>query len=587
MNSQKLPEGVKLDQLSGNYSVAASEYSKAFRRAAKLDMVDQTELWAAIASKYPSYQILPDTNHVSYVKNNILASIYTVGKSASLLPTSETDKDIVTQLNIVLENIWAQADVPMFQLRAGERAALMNLGVTQVGWDNDVLSTDPNNFYKGSVVLKNVNPLHYMRDPYSDSLDTASYVITWDKYHKSVILANPNYAEAFQEYLNSSASGAEMSSGQTPEGGTDKLTSESSTKKDYHTIYTHWVRVGSAIHEIHTVDNRYILQVKEDIKPSVFPFAELFCNLPVNNLIGVSEPAKVFANTIAYNLMQSIMLTSEYKNQRPPRFINGQSGLNVQAFTKHGNDADRAFVVNGDASRAVHYHQFPTPTQQALTSMSVLANDIKGVSGVDDRYTGRDTGSILTTGGVENMLAQVTMIDSTKILLYENYSKRLTQLILSNLINHSIKRTYLVADKTGKNYKAVTIDFPSIPNETVFAYQIAISSELPKNKSIIQNMANKMMEMQMQYGAQGMESDLITPAEWLSYQDIPLKEMMLERMNIQRTTNYTETVAQVITAYTDLVKQGVQPDEAMYATADILQQQQTPGAESQYQQQMM
>ena len=51
---------------------------------------------------------------------------------------------------------------------------------------------------------------------------------------------------------------------------------------------------------------------------------------------------------------------------------------------------------------------------------------IELVTGVDNRYTGRDTGSIITTGGTEEMLNRVTMIDTPKIMNYENYTKNLT-----------------------------------------------------------------------------------------------------------------------------------------------------------------
>jgi hypothetical protein len=255
--------------------------------------------------------------------------------------------------------------------------------------------------------------------------------------------------------------------------------------------------------------------------------------------------------------MLSLALTAEYKNQRPPRFINQQSGLNIDAFLKHGNDADRAFPVNGDASKAVHYHQFPAVTAQLMSELGVLNGDIQRVSGVDDRYTGRDTGSIITTGGVNSMLDQVTMIDAPKIENYERYCKRLTQLIISNyIINSPIKRKYFVKDKKlPDRWNTVEVDFPKIDNDTIFEYELSISSELPKNKAVIANMANKLMEMQMQYSSQNTDVDLITPQEWLMMQDLPMREYMLERMGIQRTANWTEACAQIINQYSGLVKQ--------------------------------
>ena len=573
----KLPKGVELTQLKDNFNVANTEYSEAFKRARKLDMVDKNKLWKAVSAQYPSYQILPETNHVSYIKNNILASIYTVGKCASILPTSEQDREIVMQLNIALEQIWSQLDVPFYQMLAGERAALLNLGVTQVGWDNNVVSGKDKTFEKGRCVLKNINPLHYMRDPYAPTLDEAAYVITWEEYHKSVLLANENYKESFKEYLEKHKGGTEGTVTIQPD--TDRVSKDVNGKKDYYKIFTHWVRVADKIHEIHTINNEYVLYVREDIKPSTFPFAELFCNLPDESLLGVSEPNKILANSLAYNIMQSIMLTADYKNQRPPKFINSASGLNINSFKKHGNEADYTFVVSGDASRAVHYHQFPAPSATAPTNMAMLTNDIKSITGVDDRYTGRDTGSILTTGGVNSMLDQVTMIDAPKVLNYEHYCKKLTQLILYNYINFSaIARNYFVRDKRNpKKWNGVTVDFPKIDNATVFDYEINISSELPKNKTVVANMANKMMEMQMQYSAQNIEVDLITPQEWLMLQqDLPIKEYMLERMGLQRTSNWVEATAQIVTQYTSLIEQGVDPAEALNTTAATMEAQSSP-----------
>ena len=575
--SNKLPKGIEITLLKDNFNVANTEYSAAFSRAKKLDMVDKNKLWKAVSAQYPSYQILPETNHVSYIKNNILASIYTVGKCASILPTSEQDREIVMQLNIALEQIWSQLDVPYYQLLAGERAALLNLGVTQVGWDNNVVSGKEQTFEKGRCILKNINPLHYMRDPFAPTLDEAAYVITWEEYHKSVLLANENYKETFKEFLEKHKGGTENMVTIQPD--TDRVSKDANGKKDYYKLFTHWVRVADKIHEIHTINNEFVLYVREDIQPATFPFAELFCNLPDESLLGVSEPNKILANSLAYNIMQSIMLTADYKNQRPPKFINSASGLNINSFKKHGNEADYTFVVSGDASRAVHYHQFPAPSATAPTNMAMLTNDIKNITGVDDRYTGRDTGSILTTGGVNSMLDQVTMIDAPKVLNYEHYCKRLTQLILFNYINFSaIARNYFVRDKRNpKKWSSVKVDFPKIDNATVFDYEINVSSELPKNKTVVANMANKMMEMQMQYSAQNIEVDLITPQEWLMLQqDLPIKEYMLERMGLQRTSNWVEATAQIVTQYTSLIEQGVNPNDALQTTAATMEAQSSP-----------
>ena len=576
--------GYTLQKLDRIINRDQEEYAKAHTRARRIDALDRNKLWEALKAKFPKYQLLPQTNHVSYIKNNILASIYTVGKSAQFLCTSEQDRDVVENLNIAIDHIWDQCDVAYYELLAGERAALINLGITQVGWDNSIITGKDETFTKGQVVLKNIDPLKYYRDPYAQTLDEASHVVTWEDYHESVIAANPHYSKEFKKWKAESKDngehGALASNGPWMTNNTDKLSHHVSCKPGYHRIYTWFVRSGKAIHEIHVMDGKTVLYTKENIKPAMFPFAELYCNIPSGDLIGTSEPAKIMDNSIVYNIMQSIIATSEYKNQNPPRFISNSSGINVNAFVKHGNEADRTFVVQGDASKAVHYHQYPQPSQAAYQCLGSLTNDIQYITGVDGKYTGRDTGSVLTTGGVNSMLDAATMIDTTKIQMYEFYAKRLSKLIIYNYIAFGNKRKYLVKDNSKvEKYNMVEINFTDIPDDIVMDYTLDISSEMPKNKARIAATADAMIEKQMQYQGAGLEVDLITPQEWLMMQDIPNKEYFEERMGIQRTQNWNEMTAQIVSMYSNLIDNGIPAANAMNMVAQTMAGQQGPQAQ--------
>lgn len=563
---------VTIEKLKEFYDTCVTHYAKIHKRMRLLDATDNGDLWKALKAKFPPYQILPDTNFISYVKSNLLASIYTVCKSAEVQPTSEKDKDIVAHLNVALDCVWNLCNVGYYQFLAGERAALLNMGITQVGWDEGSIlgtTTSSDAFYKGNVVLKNIDPIKFMRDPFSTELETAQYCMTYDKYHKSVLLENKVYKEEFQNYLDKQKSAQALN---TPDYS-DK--SNRTPDKDYYTLVIFYVRNDDGtIDEIHTVNAEHILYSKENIQPKCFPFAELYCNVPNGKLVGTSEPSKIFANNLAYNLMDSIALTAEYKNQRPPKFINVQSGINVQSFAKHGDEADRTFITNGNAKDAVYYHQFPQPSPNLPHMKQSLQMGIESITGVDGKYTGRNTGSIITTGGVEEMLNRVTVIDTPKILCYENYTKTLTKLILSNLVTHCSKRKYFYKPPTSTKWETTEVDFPKIDKSTLFSYRVNISSELPNNKQRIASTANMLMEKQMQYQQSGASVQLITEEEWLMMQDLPNREFMLERMGIQRLTSAVEQVSQTLFQYSELVKNGMDPNEAILATAESLKQSQ-------------
>ena len=566
---------VPITKLKEQFDLCKIQYSKEHRRMQVLDLTDRGGLWEALGAKFPAYQILPDTNHVAYIKNNMIASIYTIAKCAELLPTSENDKEVITHINIALEQEWNLTNIAKMQKQAGANAALHNIGITQIGWDENMISGG-DTLQKGQVRAKNISPLKFMRDPFAIDLQNSGYCMTYDKYHKSAFLANKNYREEFKKYIDSKLNSGTILS--TPEIIGAK---PSSTDNDYYTLITFWEKVEDkngniVIDEIHTINAEAVLYVRQAIKPNKFPFAILYCNDPGDALIGISEPARSFANSVAYNIMDSISLTSAYKNQRPPKFVSTESGLNVNAFAKHANDADYTFPVHGDASKAVHYHQFPSIDSRLGEITNRLDMNIKQVSGVDERYTGRDTGSIITTGGIQDQLNRVTVIDTPKIENFEDYAKQLTELVLANLLEFSAKRSYFVKDPEKINtYKSYEVDFPKLDVKTAFNYQINVSSELPRNKARIAEMANQLMEKQLQYQQQGESVDLITVEEWLMFQDLPAKEYMLERMGVQRMNNEVENVSQTLFEFAELTKQGMSSQDAMMAVAKSLRDKKT------------
>lgn len=557
---------IKLETLQEYWNLMKQHYARDHKRMRMLEQVDSSDLWKSMRAKFPAYQILPDTNFVSYVKNNLVASLYTVMKSASILPTTEQDKQICAHINIALERVWSLGNFGQFQFQAGSNAALFNVGYTQVGWDENVTAGSGDGIYKGNVTLKNINPMKFMRDPFSISLDLAGYCCTYDKYHKSVFQENSNYKKQF-EYYQSKMKQADQAVPIPQLPGSNKT-----PDKDYYTLIIFWVKENKKLYEIHVINNDTILYWKE-VKPAIFPIAELYCEDPGEKLVGISPCAKIFANNTAFNIMQSLALTSEFRNQRPPKFVSNQAGLNIRAFSQYGDDPDKTFIVNGDASKAVHYHEYPQISAAMPGNLQNLLEGIQLVSGVDQRYTGRDTGSIITTGGTEEMLNRVTMIDTPKIMNYENYTKKLTNLVLLNLLEFAPKRKYLRKKPgTSNTYESVEVDFPKIPVDTLFDYEIMISSELPKNKQRIAEAANYLMEKQMQYNQAQQGIQLITEEEWLQMQDLPFKEQMLERMGLQRLDNAVQDVSQVLFQYADLVSKGVQPEDAMMATAQTLDQ---------------
>ena len=573
--SDLLPEGVKLSHIKEQIKNTDAQYTKVLERMRILDGTDRGKMWDVIKARFPRYQLTPDSNWVNYIKENLVASIYTTGRYAQLMPKSDEDISFVVEFNSALETIWDNIKAEYYQFLAGERAALLNIGITQVGWDKTLIGGTKNHWYQGDIKFKNIDPMKFRRDPYVDTFDNAEFCYYYDDYSLAVIKAKELYRARLAEIekaIGTLDNTNSLTEAITP--ATDRQ-NKSTTSSNYHRVtYFYTVynddseKEGYKIAEIHLLDDEYVLYCNKDLKPRMLPFAILYCNEPAGDIVGTSEPAKQFQSNLAYNLLNSIYATHAYKAQRPPRFVNADSGINLRQFAKYGNDADKTFIVRGDATTAVHYAQFPQLPPELLQVKQDLGRDIKECSGIDEMYAGKNTGSIQTTGGMDTLMEATSQRDNQKLLLYEEYTKRLTELVVNNLVQFGDKRSYTVTDPITQKTKMVTFDFPKIDDDIRFRYSLDIDTYLPRNKARLAMIANMLLEKQAQYKP---DPEIITVEEWLLMQDIPFKDMIFKRMGIQRNTRITEQVAQTLEMFATLVEGGVEPDLAVEQVANQLQ----------------
>ena len=575
--SEMLPEQLKLECIKNKIKDTDSRYTKVLERMRILDGTDRGKLWDVVQAKFPKYQLTPDSNWVNFIKENLVASIYTTGRYAELMPKSNDDTKFVAEFNSALETIWDNIKADYYQYLAGERAALLNIGITMVGWRKEILGGTKNHWYKGDIIFKNIDPMKFRRDPYADEFDNAEFCYYYDDYSLTMIKSKPLYAKRIKEIENVVGSLEQSTTNDPIKAATERQTNGT----NYHKVTYFYImytddsasnKEGFKIAEIHLLDDTYVLYCKPDLKPRMFPFAILYCNHPAGDIVGASEPAKQFQSNLTYNLLNSIYATHAYKAQRPPRFVNSASGINIRQFAKYGNDADKTFIVNGDASQAVHYAQFPQLPPELLQLKQDLGRDIKDVSGIDEMYAGKNTGSIQTTGGMDALSDMTSQRDNQKILLYEEYVKRLTELVVNNLIEFGDKRSYTVKDPITQQVKTVEFDFPKIDDDIRFRYSLDIQTYLPRNKTRLASIANMLLEKQAQYQP---DPEIITVEEWLLMQDIPFKDMIFKRMGIQRNTTITEQVAKTLEMFATLVEGGYDPDAAVDRVAEQLQADQT------------
>lgn len=584
----KLPEKlgytiIELDALRKKFMSARMRLERQWK---VLDSYDCGEFWETLRKKLPKHQIIPDTNYIFYVKDNIVNSVYAAPFLADVMPIDPSDLEGTRQLNKFLEFEFNKNEIGYKQLEIGTRAALLNVGFLQGGWDSSVTLTVNDNKMKGEMTYTVRDPMSTLLDPnFVDfQLGRAVFINSEDSY-ENLVARYPKAKEELDEkykkktkdknkaIIVSTASGQEI-------GRSYIETGMQPMSEGMIAVFIAFKKIpldkGSfRIDQIIYTKEGVILEFKKGIKPNYFPLVPLYGQPPLKDAYGIGVCQRVLKNVLSINILDSIAITHTYAAQRTPVILNESSGLTARRVQQDLNNPDRIFSINeGDIKNVLERLDYPDLPSNLEFIKRGLIESVFMVSGVDEKYTGRDTGSIITTGGMERMQARMSMTDNTRIQNIERYARSLTKMILDFYSIHGGKRTFSTDPNYGdKIEEAMTIDFSQYSTDSdikprQFSLRIDASPQLPKNRARLAEAANIIMQVQMQYQQGGQEVKLITPEEWLFFQDFPQKDMMLDRMKIERMQSDHENITNELSGFASMTENGMRPEEAVNQLAE-------------------
>lgn len=550
-----------------------------------LDAYDAGKFWDTVKVKLPSHQIIPDTNYIFHTKINQLNSVYAAPYIADVVALDPGDQDESRQINKLLEFSYNRLRLGEKQLEIGERAALLNVGYLQFAWDTSakyVIETSEKetktNITNGDLVVVPRDPFSVRLDPnFKNFQEGRAVFITTEESYENLLAKYPTCREELLALANQEKEEAKQNAGVVVVNtasphltGTDHLMQDiTRTNLGILPVYIAYKKVphengGYRVDQIIYTSGDIVLEYRKGIKPNYFPLVLLYNMPPERDAYGVGLCARLLRNALAINILDSVAVTHTYAAQRTPWILDARSGLTAEGLKKDINNPDRIFTVNsgGNAKEALQrldYPNLPANLQQVRDS---LENAIEKISGIDDRYTGRDTGSVTTTGGMERMQQRVSMSDNTRISMIEKYARDLTSMMLDFYIEHGGKRYATANDGYGEKEKdVVSVDFTKYKGKNKpFLYSIHAAPLLPKSRARLAEAANIIMQVQMQYGGQ---IQLLTPEEWMFFQDFPQKDMILDRMKLDRLRNDHEEIASELTSFSAMTEQGMRPEAAV------------------------
>ena len=546
--------------------------TKALRIWEKLDAYDSGEFWADTAKTLPKHQILTDSNYVSIVKDAHLNSVYAGRYIADVIARNFEDDDMARKINAWLQFTYERLGLGYEQLLVGERAALLNVGAVQCGWNPASRGMDVMKRYKGDLEVRFLDPYSLYIDPEVKDYQKGQALFIAEIVQIATLRKGP-YKEKLEEIIDKELKGQADPLHTFESGahyGKPKDTSKIPLSKTVNLLTAYVRNDEGGLDRHYIINEKYLLDTKKNIKPDYFPVSILYSHPPTKDPYGRNSVFKILKNTFAINVLDSISTTHVYVSQRRPVIMRADVGLRRDDVLKNASNPDKVFVSNApDLDRVLKFLDIADLPRNEETIRMRLLNTIYETSGVNPVYLGLQTNSATTTGGIDQIQSRAQMTDNTRIALLERYVIQLTKMIFDlHLENATTTREVALRHPTAPEFDEIfEIDFQELKrSQKVFDFSFEASPFLPRNRSRYAEGALQMLEMQMQYQPDGPQ--LITVEEALRYLDLPQKEMILQRIEMERMQNDEEQIQAELMSFSAMTQEGMSPEGAVQTLAE-------------------
>ena len=569
-----------------------------------LDLFDRGQQWdgANLAPWVPK----PVTNFIRYFRTLKRANLASAIPAAHFYAEHPADIETVKNLQKAYEHVWYMEKVDRTVRRCIDRSLLQGTSIAYVYNDDTYVGgkyygeEDPDNhLYVGKICVKRIPNGNFFPDPNAYSLEECKFVEITEVLPLKEVKNTPAYQKYAGKKLeettiadldfNTDASGDFYTRTNT------KLnTSLTNVKGDeLVTVHTHWERYRTKEGKW-KVDVSYYLRNAdffllriEDVKPSEYPFAIMYDEEEENDFWGRSTCEDVIENSKIVNRTAQTAAIIATLHQNPQKVIWKESGINAQEMAKTGNMPGKTWNSNVPASQAVNYVQPPDISRSLFEVEDRLKNDMKEIVGLSEAYTGQSVGSLTTSTGVNSLIERSSIRDKDKMVQIDAFVEQISYLIILNIMHGWDRvRPIMTVQANGEPRYDLYEPIDSITMDNLeLRVKSNIYTKAPITQASKRQQADKLMQMQGQFQY---DPPLITPEEWLKFQEFDMQEEIMKRMEEDRkkkdqnsVDNLAKQALELGVMINEMLQQGISLQdaqvEAMKRAQEMQQQQPVAG----------
>ncbi len=260
-----------------------------------------------------------------------------------------------------------------------------------------------------------------------------------------------------------------------------------------------------------------------------------------------------------------------------------ESGINAQELAKTGNLPGKTMTSNVPANQAVNYINPPEISRSLFEIEDRLKNDMREIVGVTEAYTGQSVGSLTTSTGVNSLIERSSVRDKDKMVQIDGFVERISYLIALNIMyGWDRARPIMTIQPNGKpRYDVYEPVDPLTADNLELRVRSNVYARAPITEASKRQQADKLMQMQGQFNY---NPPIITPEEWLRFQDFDIQDDIMRRMEEDRKKMEQQqleqkagTAVQLGMQAAQMLAQGMPPEQVQQQIAQMVQQQEQQG----------
>lgn len=556
-------EDNKLKNIIAMFESYKSAKSKTQEEWVKIRSLYEGIFWELYKSKVKDYTLTPDTNYIEYVVTAYVNSIYSAEYRPELKATDLTQNDMADVLNAFFELKWHDMCMKQRFSSWGTNVILYNMQPIKIHLSKKI----DKNKVKKEVKIEDIDPFSFFADPsVNDPLEGEAIFIV-KEVNIYTLLRDERFKDEVKKYLNEKKDKL-FDQLQSSEVNTYGYENFHATGNKTITLIEYYIKTDTGVENGFIINREKIIYKIDNLIPSYFPFEVLYFRKPTNGPYGRSLISKIVNSYITLNLLDSIDATHPYLMQNRPKFFDLRSRINARAFIDYGNAPGATFPVMGEPSKSVYYEdikQLPDTTN----IKNRIENGIMNMTGVDPAYKGRQTNSIITTGGIQQQQARVIMLTDNGPLIslevfVENIAKKFLDFCVEHLSEEKVDKVKLEKDSNGNWVTTqAKIAFKDIKTDN-FSYKLESLPYLPMSKQSRYEALIQLYQFQGQYRFQVSlvtEDDILDELPINPIQKSKMKQRIASEKNATEAGKRRETLMTFAALFQQFKSTGMMSDE--------------------------